>query len=389
MNAQIQPDLGRRRALSEWLESVGASLDLSETRLEQARKSYEAVGAWLAGGTHPWLADAVITAHGSTALGTAITPLAGDEFDVDAMVHLPRAIGAVRPRHAKAVVGARLAEDARYRQMLEEKGRCWRLVYAREFHLDLTPSIGAASPPPPAVLVPDKALDCWLPSNPAGFREWFNRRAALQSAMATSGLLAKRAEVAPFPEHGSRRGVLRRTIQLLKRHRDHYFHDSPLSAARPISIILTTLAAKSHESIVRAMTLDTEFDILLATVARMPAFITRQSNGHFAIANPTVEGENFADKWNRDAELPKAFYGWHARVEQDLHRLLNLVGEDSVAKHLNAVFGRGLGTAALQQRIAQLSAVRQSGALGIRPGLGLVTGSAGIVTVPRNTFYGR
>ena len=41
----------------------------------------------------------------------------------------------------KKTIGDRLRANGYYAPLLEEKPRCWRLSYANEFHLDITPSI--------------------------------------------------------------------------------------------------------------------------------------------------------------------------------------------------------------------------------------------------------
>lgn len=392
MNAVVSlPDL-QKRALAEWLEALGATLDLSETRLETARSAYESIGAWLANGAHPWLQDAAITAHGSTALGTAVSPLSGDEFDVDAMLHLPLVPPQAAPRSVKAVVGARLREHATYAARLEEKARCWRLSYAGDFHLDLTPSIDYPPVAPPAVVVPDRPLERWLPSNPQGFRDWFDRRAALApTAHESDRVLAKRGTVAPFPVQTGRRGVLRRVVQILKRHRDQRFADTPSADARPISIIITTLAAHAYEHVVLSQSFDNDFDVVVATVRAMPAFIRHEAGPgeRYRVENPTVRGENFADKWNRDPTLPEAFFMWHQRACRDLERLFELQGEDQIARHLNETFGRGAGSTVLSSRVAQISTARADRSLRHAAGVGFVTGTAGGVAVRPNTFFGR
>lgn len=392
MDAVVSLPNMQKRALAELLEALGATLDLSETRLETARSAYESIGTWLANGAHPWLQDAAITAHGSTALGTAVSPLSGDEFDVDAMIHLPSVPPQAPPRSVKAVAGARLKEHSTYADMLEEKARCWRLSYAGDFHLDLTPSIDYPPLPPPAVVVPDRPLECWLPSNPLGFRDWFDGRAALAPVASESDrVLAKGGTVAPFPVQTGRRGVLRRVVQLLKRHRDQRFVDTPIADARPISIIITTLAAHAYEHVVLSQSFENDFDVVVATVRAMPVFIRREvgSGERYRVDNPTVRGENFADKWNRDPVLPSAFYAWHERACRDLERLLDLPGEDQLAKHLNDTFGRGAGSAVLSSRVAQVSTARADRSLRYAPGVGLVTGAAHGVSVRPNTFFGR
>ena len=57
------------------------------------------------------------------------------------------------------------------------------------------------------------------------------------------------------------KGILRRVVQILKRHRDHYFIGRAPSLA-PISIIITTLAARSYDDCALGSIYDSEFDVL-------------------------------------------------------------------------------------------------------------------------------
>lgn len=379
----------RKVAAAEWLEALGAELDWSETRLAAAQRSYDTVGAWLAECRHPWLNGARIVAHGSVALGTAITPINREPADVDAMICLPAVPTGTPPSDVKAVVGERLAEHAVYRAMLEEKGRCWRLVYADEqFHLDLTPGVPHLAPP--AVLVPDKPLQTWLPSNPEGFRDWFAVRAALAPRPAMARL-EKRAEVEPLPLHTGPRGFLRRLVQILKRHRDRRFSDSTIADLRPISIVLTTLASHAYELEIRAARNEGDFELALAVVDAMPYFVGRGADPaeRYRIENPTVTGENFADKWNHDPRLPQAFFAWHAQARSDLAALGELAGEDVLAEHINTAFGPGVGSAIAKARIARWTAARSAGRIAFASGTGLSVAPAGGATVRPNTFFGR
>ena len=76
-----------------------------------------------------------IYAHGSTGLGTTVKPIGAK---ISTSISSAAAFTADRPpAELKRIVGDRLKENARYAAMLEEKKRCWRLNYAREYHLDI------------------------------------------------------------------------------------------------------------------------------------------------------------------------------------------------------------------------------------------------------------
>jgi hypothetical protein len=62
------------------------------------------------------------------------------------------------------------------------------------------------------------------------------------------GTIEKKAQVQPMPEYGFAKGVLRRAVQIYKRHRDIFFQGKENA---PISIIITTLAAHAYEKAVK------------------------------------------------------------------------------------------------------------------------------------------
>ena len=55
----------------------------------------------------------------------------------------------------------------------------------------------------------------------------------------------------------------------------------------------------------------------------MPSFI--ETTGHngktgWFVWNPTTEGENFAEKWNKDTALAVAFHRWHAQAVRSVEQ---------------------------------------------------------------------
>jgi hypothetical protein len=139
--------------------------------------------------------------------------------------------------------------------------RCWRLDYANEFHLDITPSIPNPECRFGGELVPDKTLKTWKASNPKGYRAKFERRAALQPRIRAlqKAFDSARADVQvePYPDEMRLKGILRRTVQIAKRHRDLHFIDDSEGLV-PLSIIITTLASRAYEFCVSNFEYDNE-----------------------------------------------------------------------------------------------------------------------------------
>ena len=68
------------------LDQLCQQVEITDTQFQTAKTRYEAVGAWLSASSSQHLDQVQIYPQGSIALGTAIKPLAANEFDVDLVV---------------------------------------------------------------------------------------------------------------------------------------------------------------------------------------------------------------------------------------------------------------------------------------------------------------
>lgn len=376
------------------LERVCQALEPTPTQREQAEDRYGAVGTWVSEADGWLFGSAKIYAQGSFATGTTIRPIGRDEFDVDLVIFFANGLETLSSGALKRMLGDRLRAHGTYREMLEEMGRCWRINYANEFHLDITSSIPNPACYQGGELVPDKKAQCWKASNPIGYRDWFNKRADMQPRFRLQKAIAmdeKRAGIEPFPQHARFKGVLRRIVQLAKRHRDLWFQGKDQSL-RPISVILTTLAARAYEACVQ-QEYDTEFDLMYDVVRLMPGFIDMHESGphrFWCIWNPTTSGENFAEKWNLEPARVESFFGWHGGFVSLLERITQPIGTDVVAQDLKKSFGAIPVQQAFDGITADLEAARQGGLLSVAPTAGLITSTPSQLFTPvqRNTFYG-
>jgi len=385
--------LRRKRHAFGFLDQVCQAIEPTETQQKRARDSYEAVGRWLA--EDVLLVRALIYAQGSAALGTMIKPIGRNEFDVDVICRVPGYGRDLPPARLKAMVGDRLKAHGQYAKILEEKPRCWRLNYAGEFHLDVTPSILNPACANGGELVPDRKLRDYKATNPVGYRKLFEHRAELAILVRLAKALDGRvhAEVQPYPNHGLRKGVLRRTVQMLKSHRDHMFETGDADLA-PLSIIITTLAMRAYELCVQRYPYDNELDLMCDTVRLMPVFIERQvrfGEPYFVVANETTEGENFAEKWNDDPRLAVAFQQWHGRALAALEAIAEAEGLDRLQKSVSDAVGEAPVRKAAGDVADSFARARATGTLGVAAGVGLAVASraAAATPVPRNTFFGR
>lgn len=375
------------------LDRLCEGLEITNTQYVLAKQRYEGVAEWLAEAEDPRMRDIAIFLQGSTALGTTVKPIRQTEYDVDLVAHLPH-LGLLPPAEVKKAIGDRLRSNGHYAPLLEEKPRCWRLVYANEFHLDITPSIRNPACGNGGELVPDKALKAWKASNPKGYKSLFAWRAGLQPRFQVlKGALSMesaRADIEPYPAAKGPKGILRRAVQIAKRHRDVYF--SALNPAlAPISVLITTLVSQSYEECVRNTLYQDELDLLYDVLHRMPDFIETRSGPQgpqWFVWNETTQGENFAEKWNKAPERAEAFFSWHHQAMNDLERLKEAEGLDRFGQVLRESFGSGPANAVIKALTEEVSAARGKGLLSVDAGVGLIIGSGAATRLRHNTFFG-
>ncbi|MGY3038315.1 hypothetical protein ACVIIV_007485 [Bradyrhizobium sp. USDA 4354] len=386
----------RQSQLADLIEEACQHLEPSSHQREVAQQRYEGVGDWLSRSDDPLLLEIAIRLQGSVAIGTTVKPIGIAEYDVDLVAHVPDIDIAISPAMLKGRIGDHLRANGHYAPLLEEMPRCWRLNYANEFHLDITPSIPNPGCPLGGELVPDKTLKSWKASNPMGYRAKFERRAKLRARIRSAfgrtlgGTLAKDS-VEPYPEPMKLKGLLRRTVQIAKRHRDLEFIDDTDGLA-PLSIIITTLASRVYEFCVGNLVYDHELDLIVDLLRRMPDLIeTRVTDAgvQWYLWNQTTVGENFCEKWNKHPERAAAFFQWHSKLIADVERLAAAEGLDDVRRLLGDIVGRSPANAAMDALTARVSTARSGSNLSVAKPAGLILGTAvGATPVRGNTFFG-
>lgn len=354
-------DISIRRELSDILRRLVEELDVPPSKYKEAQEHYDAVGKWLnSPDSEIGQYDPDIYPQGSFALGTVIRPIGEEEYDVDAVCQL----SSVSPEQitqekVKNLVGDRLKEHGRYREMLDPKEggrRCWTLTYAdsSKFHLDILPSISdpewfihiAAVPThrlKTAILITDTITwddpEEWPKcnrSNPKGYVNWFKEQMRfILEERRKAVAMEKRAAVEDVPDYEVRT-PLQRVIQLLKRHRDMRLNGDE---DKPISIIITTLAAKAYNNE------EDLVDAILNVVSRMREGIEMR-DGEYWVTNPINPDENFADKWAETPRKAELFFEWLKAIEEEHRALLTHEGFAKVGDYLTEAYGqRDAGTA--------------------------------------------
>lgn len=373
------------------LNRLAYNLDLSPTEYKQASSAYESISAVLATDTRPELHNSTVFPQGSFAIGTVVKPI-GDagEFDVDLVCRLASSTY-LQPAQAKSLIGSCLAANGRYADKLEEKSRCWRIVYAGEFHLDVAPVV-----PNPAGgdWIPDRELRRWLETHPLAYAAWFNRLAdTARVAVLLENRVVAKADVAPFPADPADRGWLRRLVQLLKRHRCVWAQTLP-SARRgfaPISIIITTITAYAFASVGNRH-FDTPLDLVRAIINDMPNHALRRPDEHgvlrWWLPSP-VANENFANRWNDNPAWAECFFAWCNELSEFFRRLEHTAGLDERVTQLREAFGESAANGVAREYGDFMRKAREQGRLRMTRTGGLTAVTPGLgVTVPDHTFYG-
>jgi len=345
------------------LRQTADNLDISPTKYQEAVDHYTAVGNWLDDGEFG--VPVSLYPQGSFKLGTVVRPLKDGkecDFDIDLVCEIQAEKSGTTPQSVKHGVGSRLKEHAAYRKMLEDEGkRCWTLNYAESdgigFHMDILPATPedrlaisqifdsgvAYDHATQAIAITNRNENgsyAWSTSNPKGFADWFQerQRAIFESLVFEQKDLLFRenqrvfASVEDVPDQLVKT-PLQRGIQLLKRHRDQRFVGHGLEDSKPISMILTVLAASLYRGEPDVLTALSNIVKALDQHARLldPGFafseqakeefslITRKADGKWLIPNPVNRKENFADRWHEDQnKRARAFFQWVAWARQDL-----------------------------------------------------------------------
>jgi hypothetical protein len=164
-----------------------------------------------------------------------------------------------------------------------------------------------------------------------------------------------RAGTEPIPDYRIRT-PLQQSIMILKRHRDIMFIGR--NDDKPISIILTTLAAHSYEGEEKIS------DALFAILSQMDRFIQRRADGICVIANPSDPFENFADKWKDYPERALAFDEWLKQARSDFATIAGLSSKQLITDYL----AKGVGSS-IANRVRERSAKRLSAPTVLTQGL--------------------
>lgn len=356
----------------KFLNALAELLDITPAQFQKAKKHYESVGDWLSKEDSPLHKHSPqIYPQGSFRLGTVIKPISGeDEFDVDLVCQLKLNRSQVTQEALKNMVGERLRAKPDYKRMLKNKEgqRCWTLDYQEtpKFHMDILPAIHDnynqllligvdLEYAKHAICITDNKSKTyqilsynWQKSNPIGYANWFRDQMKVQFGIGKKNLAASRNVSVETIKEEEVKTPLQRAIQILKRHRDIMFGDDK---DRPISIIITTLAAKAYSEE------ENLYFALKNILDKMQTFIS-VVNGVSVVENPVNPSENFADKWIDFPQRETNFKAWIVKAREDIYKLIERNGLEGSVDNLKEVFGKNIVNQALNK--AGLSTLNKS-----------------------------
>ncbi|MBI3520518.1 MAG: nucleotidyltransferase [Bacteroidetes bacterium] len=405
MNLSVE----QKKQFSDILEELGKTLDVTETQYEAAVKSYQFVAEWLSKDDSPIAQySPEILPQGSFLLQTMIKPIhEEDELDIDLVCKLEKIRPGLTQFNLKHLVGDRLKANGTLDKLLVKPDgrRCWTLQYAEtaKFHLDILPSVVAEG----YKTILEKAFSAtnyedtqslgiritdntssiyktstnlleWMKSNPFGYAIWFQNRC--KTSVHEVRMMSE--AIQPVPKFQKNKFPLQRVVQILKRHRDMMFNGDD---DKPISIIITTLAAKAYNKEVNII------EALVNVIDKMPNYIeerksTKTNKTIKWIANPVNEQENFADKWEENPKRQENFYNWLRQVKVDINNVTGLTGSHRIMESLSNSFGKTEVTKAFSNLGKDAKLLTENGNNRFDTKLGIMTGAANPIK-PHN-FYG-
>lgn len=345
--------------LSSLLAALADKLDISDELYEEATLKYEEVTLWLSDDEELGQYSPVLFPQGSFRLGTVVHPVHEEcDYDIDLVCHLDIDKESITQKELKEKIGQRLRANEELAKVLTPSRRCWKLRFPQQFHMDVLPAIPNAEMPPTGILLTDTELTRWQKSNPKAYGDWFYTVMAVQFEKRRVALAeALRANVEDVPEWRVKT-PLQRTVQLLKRHRDILFEEDMEN--RPVSIIITTLAAHAYRN------QEDLREAVLEIVEDMPSFIENR-DGKWWVANPVEPGENFADKWNERPERLDAFLHWLGRVRADLQAATDSGSLNEAVEKLSRSFGDGATSRGKAKLLPEAAALELGNTDSLRP----------------------
>ena len=356
--------------ISKSINALVESLDVPDSSYDIAAKRYRDLGEWLCDDLKSEASKYIpeVFPQGSFRLGTVVRPLRGDEYDLDLVCNLRRGIttGNISQYSLKTMIRNDLDKyriERGIEEKPEEKHRCIRLNYqdSLKFHMDTLPGIPheaatrqyleermiksglekdlAHGVSELALAITDDRLSNyreihhgWLISNPEGYSIWFEWRMRQAHQLLESRAFKENvASIDDLPVYRWKT-PLQHVIQILKRHRDIMFEKD--SDGKPISVIITTLAARAYGG---------ETDVYSALKAILPRMKSLISTSAPRVFNPVNPSEDFTDKWatpeGQRLQLEQKFLRWLTQANADFEIYISEKDRNSLQEQTIRKFG--------------------------------------------------
>ena len=369
------------------LAKILEKIELPERAYEIADRRYKDIGEWFHRPESSCVdLDPHVFPQGSFRLGTANRPQNDEEYDLDMGCNLRRGLSKEKntQEQLKVLVGdelERYREARNIKEDLAEKARCWRLEYADDlsFHMDIVPCIPesdlsrsalrarmiestkleealASDVSELAVSITDNTdagyraiVSDWRISNPEGYARWFESRMRTASVFLAEREMVFKASIDTLPYY-QWKTPLQSAIQILKRHRDTMFKDN--EDAKPISVIITTLAARAYSG---------EGDLVsaLSNILNSMEQHIQQHAPH--IPNPVNPVEDFADKWyspeHEHLKLKENFTKWLFQAKADFAAICSKDNSQIILEAADRGFSVSLDKTSIEHALGLSAAV--------------------------------
>ena len=244
--------------------------------------------------------------QGSWAHETIIRPLEGNEFDADFMLCIREQAGWTPAQYIDAIYVA-LRSHGTYKDKVEKKNRCVRVVYANDCHIDIVPFIELADG---RKVIACSETDEWEETDPDAFTAWMKK------------------------QDDTAQGNLRRVIRLMKYLRDHHMH---FKTSR--SVILTILLGERVSAVNKLDRPNCYGDLPTAfvhIVEDLRDWMDARPNLP-PLPDPSGANNDFDHRWNQSS-----YDNLRAKVEQiaaDARAALDAAGTDDSHALWKKVFG--------------------------------------------------
>lgn len=376
------------KEIDRLLDSLCSKITISGEMFDTAKKEYEALGNWIDKVTPDYKAH--IYTQGSFALGTVIKPISEeDDYDIDLVCELERDYGLSAKIYKLDVSKRWLTSFKKHSKELEEKRRCWHVEYddVPNFHMDVIPAY-KLNDDTINITEHDEEKDeyKYIKSNPKGYISWFFSRCDVasnklfESYVKDQKVTIKEAAEIQSIKRNKLKTTLQKAIILLKRHRDLMFENDLDN--KPISIIITTLAALSYNNS------ESICDTLEHFFSFVPSYLESNKNdGTYVVSNPIDKSDNFANKWIEFPERKEAFFRWLTKAKKDLC-YLNMKDMDRVTlgKHVQKMFGEKIGIAIYEKFAQESRESITSGKTKVDTKKGILS-SVGVLAIPSNHHH--